>query len=667
MPALQGQPIWDDDFLTKANPFIKSPLFVLEVFRHHLFPESYSAHYRPVQNISYIADYLIWNGNFYGFHLSSLLFHVAAGVLLYLLLRQLFEGLVSRAAFASPDGADRRSGTVSWFAFFVALLWMVHPVHSAAVDYVSGRADSLGVFFGCAGWLLFLRARTLPSRFWRYSAYGGAWFIGLLALCSRESACLWPLIFLLYLFGFERSMKSGQRWLTVVACLFLFATYYGLRHLPAGRAANGPSSGWSVSMRGVLMLRALGDYGRLMFYPANLHMERTVFSASAFASEKARENAIELEYLSVAGLAVIAGFIFFCSRRGPGQRTRLFGAAWFILAYLPTSNLVELNATVAEHWLYLPSVGFIIFVAGCLMDLPRSWRQASVGLATLAILAFGVRSAIRSSDWESNETFARRTIAAGGTSIRVALLLGQVYLNRGDDAGAEKLFRKALEICPEYPTARNNLATALVHQGKQKEAEAFFAEATKVASEMRKDYPRTWIAALNLARMREEQKDRPDAIKILEKARQDYPNTWELVREETEILREDGKLDDAMKLLRPFADDNWWHHDAWLAVGRLQAQAGKVDEATAVLRHVSWLDVHETDALNLMALIRMRENRMDDAVRTQRRAVARQPDQPQQYLLLSNLLDKAGRTGEARIALAEVTRLRSLADPKVSP
>ena len=57
----------------------------------------------------------------------------------------------------------------------------------------------------------------------------------------------------------------------------------------------------------------------------------------------------------------------------------------------------------------------------------------------------------------------------------------------------------------------------------------------------------------------------------------------------------------------------------------------------------------------------MRQNRMGDALQTQRQAVARQPDQPQQYLLLSNLLDQAGRPGEARLALEQVTRLRSLA------
>ena len=663
-PALQGQPIWDDDYLTRANPFIKSPLFVLEVFRHHLFPESYSAHYRPVQNISYIFDYVVWNGNFYGFHLSNVLYHVGAGVLLYLLLGRLFAGLVSRFSGAPSNGATQPAHRFSWIAFFVALLWVVHPVHSAAVDYVSGRADSLGVFFGCSAWLLFFKARTLSTRTARWSLFLLTWLTALLALCSRESACLWPFIFLLYSFGFERSLKSWQRWGTGAACLLLFATYYGLRQLPAVRPADGPSSGWSAPLRGILMLRALGDYGRLMVFPGNLHMERTVFSAAGVASEKGREDAIQFEYLSLLGLAVLGTLIFLCLRPGAGQRMRIFGAAWFIMAYLPTSNVVELNATVAEHWLYLPSIGFVIFLAGCFIDLPQKWRHAAVSFACVAVIALGARSAVRSSDWESNEIFARRTIAAAGPTIRVALLLGQVYLNRADYVQAERLFRKALQLCPEYPTARNNLATALVHLGKEKEAEALFAGATKAAHEMKKDYPRTWIAALNLAHMREDQKNRPEAIAVLEKARQDYPNTWELVRAETELLREDEKIDEAMGLIRPYAERNWWHHDAWMAMGRLYAQEGKVNEAREVLRHASWLDMHETDALNLLALVRMRQHRMDDAVRTQQRAVARQPDQPQQYLLLSDLLDKAGRAGESRLALAEVTRLRGLTAAK---
>src|SRR6476646_9140351 len=89
-PALQGQLIWDDQYLAHDNPFIKSPLLILESFRHYLFLDSFSAHYRPVQNISYIFDYLLWNTDPYGFHFSNVLLHTGSGVPLYLLLRKLF-------------------------------------------------------------------------------------------------------------------------------------------------------------------------------------------------------------------------------------------------------------------------------------------------------------------------------------------------------------------------------------------------------------------------------------------------------------------------------------------------------------------------------------------------------------------------------------------------
>ena len=663
IPALQGQFVWDDDSLVRTNPFIKSPLLILEVFRHYLSPDSYSPHYRPVQNISYMADYFLWNSNFYGFHLSSILFHVGNGVFLYLLLQRLFQPVLTRLAqkpMAPVPWSD--SANSSFVAFLVALLWVVHPVHSAAVDYVSGRADSLAFFFGCGGWLLFLKARELKSRLCRSIIFCLAGFSGLLALCSRESAIIWLVIFLFYLFAFDRPMKAWRKWTVVAACLLMFAGYLGLRQLSGARLAAGAPSDWPPSLRAVLMLRALGDYGRLMVFPSNLHMERRVFNPAALNSDKTRWESIELEYLSIAGLIVIATLVLFALRRGEGQRVRIFGAAWFVVGFLPISNLIDLNATVAEHWLYLPSVGLLIFIAGCAVDLPVRWRRASVVFALAAVVGLGVRSTIRSSDWISNETFARHTIASGGASIRVILLLAQVYSNRGDYAGAERLLRKALQLCPDYPSARNNLADALVHEGKRKEAETLFADAAEAARKIIKEYPRTWIAALNLAQLRHTQQDDAGAIAVLEKARLDYPETWELISSESELLRETNQIDASLDLLRPFAQNHWWHHGAWMALGRSLAQKDDVEAATSALRHASRLDIHETDALNLIVLIRMGQNRLEDACRTQRRAVARQPDEPRQYLLLSNILDRMGRGDEARAALAEVSRLRTLAD-----
>ncbi|HJX26198.1 MAG TPA: tetratricopeptide repeat protein [Chthoniobacterales bacterium] len=661
LPALQGEPIWDDDYLIRTNPFVKSPLLILETFRHWLFPESYASHYRPVQNIIYMGDYFLWNNNFYGFHLSSVLFHVGSAVLLYFLLRKLLPSLLTWRGQQPDTSASRDALVPSLIAFLVALLWVVHPVHSAAVDYVSGRADSLALSFAFGGWLLLLKAREISRPFVRGAVFTLAWSSGVLSLCSRESGCILMALFLLYLFAFEKSTALRRKCIVLVACLSMFGLYAGLRHLPGGQIQTPLLSGRSAPERAVLMCRALGDYGRLMFFPANLHMERTVEDPRTVHSEKMRRDLIVLEYLSIAGALMIAMFAFGALRSDRGQRLRIFGAAWFLLAYLPISNLIELNATVAEHWLYLPSIGLLIFLAGIALAFPSSWRSASVAFASCAVIALGVRSTVRSGDWLSNEMFARHTMAAGGASIRIALLLGQTFEQRGDYAAAERIYRKALQLCPDYPIARNNLADALVHQGKEDEAKTVFVAATEAAPETRKEYPRTWITALNLARLYHTQHNNTDAITVLEAAHRNYPETWELISYESELLRETNKLDCAIALVRPFTENNWWHFGATMALGRLYTEKGDVDLAEAALRRASLLDIHDTQALNLIAMIRLNQNRLQDAFVTQRRAVSRQPDEPRQYLLLSNILDKMGRDEEARAELARATRLRDLA------
>ncbi|HEY4283852.1 MAG TPA: tetratricopeptide repeat protein [Chthoniobacterales bacterium] len=663
IPALQGEPVWDDDYLIRTNSLIKSPLLILETFRHYLFLDTFSLSYRPVQNLSYLFDYLIWNNNFYGYHLTSLACHVAGGILLYFLLQSLLPSLLPEPV---ADGLASRQRLISWNAFFVALVWLVHPVHSAAVDYVSGRADSLAFLFACSAWLLFLTARRLTSAWMRVSLFGLAWGSGLLALCSRETGIVWLVIFGVYSFAFERSSPSRQKWLVTIGCVMMVVCYYLLRSLPgAATVPDDPAAIMSPLLRVVLMFRSLGDYGRLMLWPSNLHMERTVYNPKAYQTQAGRWSAIEHEYLSVAGLLVLVGLVILSIKRGRGQKARLFGAVWFFIAYLPISNLINLNATVAEHWLYLPSVGLIIFAVGCMLDLPAiAYRPVAV-FGCVAVIGLAGRSISRSADWTSNETFAQSTIASGGATPRLVLLLAQAYSSRQDYPAAEKLLRRAVESFPDYPLARNNLADALAHQGKEKEAEEMFRHCSHAAENDRKGYSLTWVAALNLSKLRHREHDDGGAIAILEKARQDYPDTWELISAETELLRETGKIETALQVVQEFAQKKWWHYRAWLAYGRLLAQKGDGEASLAALRHASWLDIHETTALNSIAMIRVRENRLDEAWRTQRRAVARQPDEPTQYVLLSDILEKMGRGEEARAALAKVSRLRAIASADI--
>lgn len=661
-PALQGQRIWDDQYLSHDNPFIKSPLLILETFRHPLFLDSFSAHYRPVQNISFIFDYFFWNTDEFGFHLTNTLFHAVSGILLYFLVRHLLSSfLFPRLSVIARRRASQHLPWISNVAFLVAIVWVVHPVHSAAVDYISGRADSLAFFFGAAGWLLFVRAEITARSAWRVLVYGLAAICGLLALLSREIACIWIVLFVAHLFWIEKRIAISRRIGAMICCIVLIAAYAALRQLPEGRAAAPGQAGWSAPVRAMLMARALGDYARLMLFPANLHMERTLVEPVSWRSNSDWRNTIGVEYLSILGLLSLCVLAHGVGRRGPGQRIRIFGAAWFFVSYLPVSNIVQLNATVAEHWLYLPSVGLLVFLSGWIIEMPFNWRPAIRYAAILGVLALSARSFVRSSDWSNEETFYKRTLAAGGNSERVSVNLAQIYARRHDYPAAEKLLREILQRNPYYPTARNTLAAVLRLKGNKAEAETLLQSSVKLASTTRHDYPRTWLAALNLAQLRHEAKDDQGALKVLADARASYPNVWDLVSFESELRRVNEGPAAAVPVIEQFVRENWWHHGAVLSLGRLYAQENDAGRAEAELRLASRLDVHDAESLRLIALMRVNQQRFDEAVQLQRRAIARQPDQPSQYVLLSNILEKMGRNDEAREALAQVSRLRAVA------
>lgn len=639
LPSLQGQLIWDDSYLIGESPFFRSPIFVLEVFRQYLFLDSFSDHYRPVQNLSYMLDYLVWNGNLYGYHLSNIIWHGGAGVLLFLLLRRLL------ARWAHTPDAARRFDTG---AFFVALLWVVHPVHSAAVDYISGRADSLAFVFSCAAWLTYLAATNARRLGVRTLGYSAAAILLLLGLCSREIAFVWAAIFIVHLL-FVRGASARHRVFAVIACLVIIATYAGLRQLPGGRDTQRSAPTWGAAARSGLMLRALGDYARVTVLPTDLHMERTIVERRMLSA--GWQNQFAFNYLTVLGLIAAAGLIAGALKRGNGQPLRRFGAVWFVFGFLPISNIVELNATAAEHWLYLPLVGLLLVALGWLVELPTRGFQVATACLLLAACALGVRSTTRSADWLNAQVFYERTITAGGWSPRVAVNLAIIYGNQGRFEPARKLLERSLASWPDYPLARSHLAVILAHEGKQAESDAIFAAAAAAAPTQKTVYPRTWTASIQMARRAVADGRDDDALRLLADARELEPKVWQLAQMQSEVLRRTRGPEAALPVIQQFADANWWQYSAYLALGKVKAQQGDGAGALAALNHASRLDIRETEALNLIARIEMRADNPNAAVRAQRRAVARQPDQPSQYILFAEALKRAGREDQAQKAL----------------
>lgn len=640
-PALNGERVWDDHYLVGENPFFRSPVFAAEVFRHHLFFESASTYYRPVQNLSYIADYWLWAGEPLGYHCTNVALHILAAWLLWLLLRRLLAGL------------HGESGRIrEWCAFLVALIWLVHPEHSAAVAYISGRADSLAAVFAMGVWLVWWKARDERRAAPRVMLCACSALLLLLALCSKEIALIWLVLFTLHTLGFERT-PLRSRLMPILGVLLVLAVYLWLHSLPPPRPPQPSISSEPLAARSILALRALGDYTGLLAFPATLMMERSLGPSGMYANTRAWQHAIGSEWLSILGLATILVTFWLCAKRGAGASLRRLGALWFGVAFIPISNLIPLNAESAEHWIYLASIGALMLVAGAALLLPARAQRAATFATLLACAAFAVRTSFRAADWADAETFARKTIASGGVTPRMLAYLAQELGAQGRLAEQEQVLRKTLAIFPDYTTARTNLALCLRKQGRESEAAPLLA-ATKTAAPAA---PRSWNAALNIAGQLHHEGRSVEALAMIREWRPRFPETWELAAFESTILRDTQSA--AIAPVAEYARAHWWHLPAQLRLASLQRDANDFAAAAATLAAAQKLDVHGAAVFGELALLELARENLPAAIEAQATAVARAPRDPAQLQQFAVILDFAKRPADAAAVRKRAEKLRS--------
>jgi len=186
--------------------------------------------------------------------------------------------------------------------------------------------------------------------------------------------------------------------------------------------------------------------------------------------------------------------------------------------------------------------------------------------------------------------------------------------------------------------------------------------ASKATLAQRVSSPRAWTIRLNLAAMARARNDNEGALAIVDEASRDYPGIWGVARYKAELVRGMCGPEAALPIMEEFTRNRWWHCEAFIALGRLLWESGDAALAEKAFRHASWLDVHDAESLSCLAILRMQQNRLEDAFQTQCRAVSRQPDEIRPYLLLSDILQKMGRTAEARAAIARVSEMKASAD-----
>ncbi len=484
-PAMRNSFVWDDTALILRDPLIRHWKLTPTAFKEFLFLDATASNfYRPIQRLTFTADYALWgiardganaaktnapktgDGEDLaaiqktaqpGWHFTSILIHALAAVALWRLLRIWLGD--------------------NWWSLLGALAWAVHPLHTSAITYVSGRADPLAALFAFTGLALVAAAHKSgglqkgdrPAS-WRIM---GAAACALLALLSKESGVAALTLWLMWLIF--KARKSGRAWAAWGASvLIVVAVYLTLRDSANFTPVPESTRTTSLATRPVLAATALGEYARLFAAPHSLHMERDISSKPGDDPAKTTIRWVQLG----VGVLVLLGLLIWARWAMRNAPDAALAIACFAITWLPISNLFKLNATIAEHWLYVPSAFLLAAIAatiGRASQKPRPVWPAYVFGAWILFLC--VQTFLQQSYWKDQRTFVEQTAQRAGNGPRMLVNLGQLAAMDGDNAKALDYYRKALEKDPELSVAHFNIAAIALREKDYDTALASLAKA----------------------------------------------------------------------------------------------------------------------------------------------------------------------------------------------
>ena len=400
-----------------------------------------TGNYRPISGVSFSIEHGLFGNNPMIGHLLNILFF---GLLCVVLLKWL------RDLQIMPD---------HWL-YLGMLLFAAHPIHTEVVANIKSRDEIYCLLF----FALSARTFLIGIKNNQVSRLALSALLYLLALLSKETALALLPIFPLMAFMQEQSIKSTIKnsiGPLTTSILFL-GIYFSVTDILADQEYhifdNALVQEASSSDLLATKIWILGEYVKLMIVPYPL-----VYDYSFNTVQLVSFSNLQVLITIIGSISIV--YLTAKQLKNINQHKILviiFLTLVFLLPIIPISNIVfPIGATMAERFLFIPSLGFIYLLTYALYLLfeKRGIKngKVSMGIFALMIIPLALTTVFRNNAWESEEALFANDLKHLPRSAKAHHNLANIYKNKAETANnqakrvtfyesAARLIEQAIDI-----------------------------------------------------------------------------------------------------------------------------------------------------------------------------------------------------------------------------
>ena len=444
---LGGEFVWDDVPLVLENSSLTAPGGLARVLFGDLWGSAGQAStqlYHPLPMLTFWLEAHVHGLQLGTLRLVNVLLHGGCALLFFGLLERLRVGVTA--------------------AFLATTLFLLHPLVTEPVMWLTGRHDTVATLATLAALLVFPRPAA-PNSTWQACASGA---LCAAAFASKEPYVVAPaLVALLSLV--ERAPETrlarlAPLWLPPFLGTLSVVALRVLLHIPT-----------SSQQLAAPLLELAQSYASIVWHYLVLGL--TLDQGATIAMYRPLSgHAALLVWLGLLGsLAALLAVV----RARPGSvhaRTAAFGYVWFLGALSPHVLSLPLLGLWGNRYGYFPLLGLLLVLAAGVAALQKqplvlARRVLPILLAACAALAL-VQTRAAAALWQDDLTLYAASVVADPTDGRALYHYAHAVRKRAGCRAAVPLLARATKLDPSYPRAQRNLAGCLLDLGEAKLAVA---------------------------------------------------------------------------------------------------------------------------------------------------------------------------------------------------